>query len=528
MEKTYLIKNVKVYDGLGGNSYKADVLVRDGKIGQIGREIGNLSAAVEVMEGEGLCLAPGFVDVHTHSDCQAPLDPAREGKLLQGVTTEIGGQCGSALAPYSSRMPEEARNYLHSAMVNHQWHETFAEELSAADKLPLGCHQKYFAGHRPLRISVMGIEGRAATAREIDRMCGLAEEAMQAGALGISTGLVYTPGTYAETEEIVALAKVAARYGGIYTSHIRNESDHVEEAIAEALNIGRLADIPVNISHIKNMYPANWDKTDRILQLLEQAEADGVDVTCDAYPYEACSAGILSTTPPSYRAKGLDWLVEHFTGEENRKILREIVLGGKEHYENPIRGIGPENELIVRSPKTPEAEGLRISEYAALKGMDGFNAWCDIVAKNRGNVTDVRFAMKEENICRLYRYPRCMVGSDGLYYGDGGLTHPRFFGTMTRYLGRYVRDRKILPFAEGIRRMTSMPAERYGLKGKGVIREGYDADLVLFNENTIIDRADYLNPFLPNEGIKAVFVDGGLAVLDNIYTGLANGKMLRR
>ena len=527
---SYIIKNAKIYDGLGGKPYQADVVVKDGKIAKIGTDTDYITTIGDVIDGTGLCLAPGFIDAHTHSDCQVFDDPSRAGRLLQGMTAEVGGNCGSSRAPFLKTMPRDAQKFLFTSnrYRNNDFFETFSEELEAIDQLKLGAHQKYFVGHRLLRTSVMGIEGRAATKEEIDRMCGLLEEAMQAGAMGFSTGLVYSPGPHAEPEEIIALAKTAAKYGGMYSSHIRNESDTVEEAIAEVLNVGRQAGIPVQISHIKNMYPANWDKTEKVIKLIDDALAEGVDVTMDAYPYEACSAGILSTVPISYRAKGIDWLVEHMQGKENIEILRDIVMNGKEHYENPMKGIGPSKLLIVSAPETPEAEGKFISEYAEMKGMDGFEGWCDIIAKNGGNVTDVRFAMKEENIARYYQHPKCMVGSDGLYDGGTGLTHPRFFGTMTRYLGHFVRDMKILPFEEGIRRITSMPAQRFGFANKGIIKEGYDADLVLFDENTIIDHADYLHPFAPNEGIKAVFVGGGIAVIDNVYTGLTNGKMFRR
>lgn len=312
----------------------------------------------------------------------------------------------------------------------------------------------------------------------------------------------------------------------MYTSHIRNESDLVVEAVKEAIDIARKAEIPLNISHIKNMYPANWGKTEEMLEVINRAIDEGMDITMDAYPYTACSAGILSTVPPSLRAMGIDGICEALTGKGNRERVKELVLGGKEAYENPMRGVGASNLLIVSAKKTPEAEGKRISEYAELMGIDDFDAWCDIIVMNRGSVTDVRFAMTEENISKFYRHPRCMVGSDGLYHGGTGLVHPRFFGTMPRYLGRFVRDMKILPFQEGIRRITSMPCARYGLENKGLVKEGYDADLVLFDENTLIDRADYLNPYLENEGIKAVFVEGGLAVLDGVYTGLTNGRLL--
>lgn len=523
----YLIRNVKIYDGTGSEPYVADVLTDGEKIARIETGL----TALNVIDGTGLCLSPGFIDAHTHSDSQLFVDPDRAGKLLMGVTAEVNGQCGWSRAPLLSDAPETAKEFIYTVYGKPDrmaYFETFGEQMEGMSAMKLGAHQKCFVGHHMLRASVVGMENRKATPAELDRMCGLMEEAMQSGALGFSTGLVYAPGIFSDTEELTALARVAARYGGIYSTHMRDESFRLEEAVDEAITVARAAGVPLNISHLKAQYPENWYKTEKILETIDRANADGCDITFDVYPYEACSATILSTLPPSYNTHGTAWTTEHLIGKENIETLRKALLEPTEVFENPFRSAGPENLLIVVAAKTPEAEGKTIAEYAGLRGIDTVEAYAEIIAKNECRVSDVRFSMSTDCIAKNYQHPCCMVGTDGLYTSRVKLSHPRHFGTFPRYLGRFVRDMGILPFAEGIRRVTAMPAERYGFVNKGYIREGYDADMVLFDENTLIDRADYLTPLAPNEGIKAVFVMGGIAVKDNLYTNLRNGKIYRR
>ena len=528
MPYQYVIKNVKIYDGTGGKPYVSDVLIKGEKIEKIGKEL----KALEEIDGTGLCLSSGFIDAHTHSDTQLFVDPDRAHKLKMGVTSEIGGQCGWSRAPFAPDMKPEARNYLETVNGKREFvpqYETFEDYADYMEnKIKLGAHQKVFTGHCMIRASVVGMDNRPMTEAELDRACALLEECMKQGSLGLSSGLVYAPSCYGTTEELAALCKVAAKYGGIYTTHMRNEADFVEEAVAEAINIARLSGIKLNISHLKTLYPHNFYKTEKILDMIDSAIAEGMDITFDVYPYEASSATMMSTLPPSYLSEGVDRMVERVTGKENIEILRKNLYEPTEKFSNPMKNIGPEKMLITRAVTTPEAVGKTIAEYAEMLGIDGVEAYAKLLADNRGAVSDVRFNMSDEMIAKLYKHPKCMVGTDGLFTSEKKLSHPRHFGSYPRYLGRFVREMKILPMEEGIRRITSMPAERYGLKTKGYVREGYDADLVLFDENTIIDHADYLDPFAANEGIKAVFVMGGIAVHDNVYTNLRNGKFYKK
>ncbi|MBE6970461.1 MAG: aminoacylase, partial [Ruminococcaceae bacterium] len=345
-----LIKNAEVFDGTGAESRVVNVGVADGKISYISEAEAD---AVVVIDGSGLSLAPGFIDVHTHSDTQLFLDPSRWCKLKQGVTTEVGGQCGWSPAPYSASAPADFRGYISTIGVQPDL-ETFADAMNHLDTLKVGTHQATFVGHHYLRGSVAGMENRPVSAKELDRMCALAEEAMQSGAMGFSTGLVYAPGVYATTDELAAIAKVVGRYGGKYTTHMRDEGDHLIESVQEAIRVGAEGGIPVNISHLKALFPQNFHKIDTVLEMIDKENAKGAQITFDVYPYAASSATLLSTLPPSYLSHGMDWLIEHLEGEENIEALREAIYHPTESWENPVAKIGVQNHLISRALGTPE------------------------------------------------------------------------------------------------------------------------------------------------------------------------------
>jgi len=523
-----VIRNATIYDGTGGPVYEADLAVKDGIISKIGSI--DEGGKVEI-DGKGLALAPGFIDTHTHSDYQSFFDPSRLCKLMQGVTFEVAGQCGWSRGPVDLNINKAAHQYF--STVNNggnpiTLYGTYQELLDNIAALKPGAHQYTFVGHHMLRGSVIGMEDRPATAEELERMKELLDGAMKQGAPGFSTGLVYAPGVYSDTEEIIELAKVAAKYNGIYTTHMRDEGDSIIEAVEEALRVAREAKIRVNIAHLKVMFKKNLAKLDKVLEMIEQANAEGCDVFFDAYPYEASAATILSTLPPSYLSKDIDWLVDELSSPEGIARLEKNIMEPTEEWENPLLNAGFDKDLIVSAKDTPDAVGKTIREYAEEKGMTDVEAYAYIIAKNKGNVSDVRFTMAEESLEKIYKHPLCTLGTDGLFRGGKGITHPRGFGSFPRYLGKFIRDRKILSYEEGIRRITGLPADRYDLKGKGYIKEGYDADLVLFDWEHIIDHATYQQPFLPNEGIKMVFVSGQAAVVNNVSTGVFNGKIYKK
>jgi len=525
LEFDVVFRNVEVFDGTGADSFVTDVALKDGKIVRIGTV--EEEGVVEI-PGEGLSLAPGFVDVHTHSDSQLFADPSRMCKLKQGVTFEIGGQCGWSRGPAAPEMPKAGYDYYKT--VNNggrplTLYPTYTEMLNALQTKPLGAHQMCFVGHHLLRASTVGMEDREPTEAEMERMKELLESAMQEGAPGFSTGLVYAPGCYSRTPEVRELAKVCAKYGGIYTTHMRDEADNLLDSVRETVQIARDTGVTVNISHMKVMYKKNLPQLEQAVKLIEQANAEGCNIFFDVYPYEACSATILSTLPPSYLSRDMDWLIGELSTPEGIARLDKAIQEPTEKWENPLLNAGYDKDLIAVSRMTPDAQGKTIHEYALEKGMTDVEAYAYLIVQNKGAVTDIRFTMFNESLAYLYAHPLSMLGTDGLYSGGKRISHPRAFASFPRYLGRLVREQKVLPFAEAIRRITGMPADRYHLVGKGYIREGYDADLVLFNKETIRDQATYADPFLPNIGIEMVFVGGQATVVGNRPTGVLNGKV---
>ena len=516
-----LIRGAMVYDGSGALPEKRDVGILNGKL-----VLNGLSGAgaKEITDAEGLALSPGFIDSHSHSDLRFARDPLLGCKLRQGITTEITGCCGSCAFPTLSGSPEEKIQKTY----NNTFFRDFETMYSYGKTAPLGTNLYATAGHGRLRSQVIGPANRPAAPGELETMKQLLRQAMEQGAMGLSTGFAYTPGMFAPEDEIVQLLKIVSEYGGIYTTHIRSESDYVEESVDEAIRQAEAAGVALQISHLKAMYPKNWHKMDSLLERISRARERGMDIAFDVYPYSACSTYTASCLPPSVQAMGYDAYSSFLRTKEGIGITKEKILHPTEVFENPLLALGGEKILITKAPETPEAIGKTIREYGELYGLDDIEACIDLILRNKAAVFDVRFAMSEENLTEAIRHPLCLVGTDGLYYGYESSSHPRAFGTFPRYLGRYVRDEALLSPEEGIHRITGAAAERFGLQNKGFIREGFDADLVLFDPQTILDGSTYANPLTPNRGIETVYVAGKAAVRKNELTGAANGKICRR
>lgn len=519
-----IINNAHIYDGTGGASYMGSVAVKDGKIVAVSRQ--PLEGAREVIDAQGLALSPGFIDAHSHADYAVFTDPHRLHVLRMGVTTEIAGQCGVSNSPVLEAMPEDARK--HFATKIGPLYPTFNDQLKAVESMELGTNQTYFCGHGPVRGSIMGLQNRHASDEEIGLMQELVEQAVEQGTLGFSTGLSYVPGIYSNTRELVELAKAAARKGGIYTTHSRSESMGLFDSVQECITIAEEARIPVNISHFKCVGKPFWERCEEALAMIDSANSRGLDITLDCYPYIAASTTILSAIPPRFLTgggAGLAKLMEDPAIVE--QIRREIYEINDPSWDNSMYYVGLENFLIVRAAATPEFIGKTYTQAAQELGMKPFDAMVYLVKKNKGNVYECRFSMCEENVETILKHPKCMVGSDGIFMKGDVSCHPRAMGTFPRYLGYYIRQRKILSREEGIHRVTGMTAQRYGLRGKGFIREGMDADLVLFDYDRIIDHADFMDPFKPNEGIHAVYMAGTKVLQDNEPTGAWLGRYLK-
>lgn len=534
MKADLLIKHVTIYDGSGAPPFQGGVLISGGKIQKILRcdSPGVFDCdALEVIDGNGLDLAPGFIDSHSHADEVMEVNSDRLQALKMGVTTEVAGQCGHTSSPYPADVDESFFR-----MASGSWQgkhfESFAQMLAHYEetKLPFGTNQAWFTGHGALRTSVMGFDNRKAAPQELERMRALLKQEMQGGALGFSTGLAYVPGIYSDAREIAGIAEELKAFGGIYTSHSRSESAGLFDAVTECIDVARLAKVPVNISHFKACYPDFWDRQEKALSMIDDANREGLDVTIDAYPYTAVSTTTLSAMPSKFLTKGAESFAEMLDRKEIREAVRkEIYEIDDPSWDNALKHAGADRFLIVGASETPEIEGLSYTELAGKLGFaDPFDAVVWALQKNRGNITDVRFIMTEENVEKVLRHPLCTVGSDGIWKkGRDRTCHPRAFGTFPRYLGHYVRERGILSAQEGIRRITGLPAKRYGLKGKGLIREGFDADLVLFDYERIADGGDYRNPFRPNTGIERVLMNGRTVLTGQQESGIYQGKFLR-
>lgn len=518
-----LFKNALIYDGSGAPAYIGNVAVSGDKIVYVGSEVPG--SAAKIIDADGLCLAPGFIDVHSHSDQSIFEAPQRLHVLRMGATTELAGQCGYSCSPFAPDVEQSVKEFIKNGTS--PCFSSMKEELEALASLKPGTNQRYFTGHGLLRCNAMGLTARNATEEEIAAMERDLAKAMDEGAAGVSTGLSYVPGIYCSSEELIHMGRTAGEKGGLYVTHSRSESMGLFDCVRECIRIAREGRVPVNISHFKCVGKPFWERCEEALSMIDEAVASGLDITLDAYPYIAASTTTLSAIPPRFLDKGAVAFAESLNDPAVvEAIRREIYEINDPSWDNSMYYVGLENFMIVRAKETPWVVGKTYAQAAAELGMEPFDGLVHLLKANHGNICECRFSMCEENVEMILRNPRCMVGSDGIYMPGDLSAHPRAFGTFPRYIGRYIREKQILTREEGIHRITGMPARRYGLNGKGFLRAGYDADLVLFDFEKIIDRADFLDPFRLNEGIHQVYVAGELAVEDNESTGVRNGRYL--
>lgn len=497
-----LIRNGKIIDGTGNSWYYGDVGIREGKIIWIGKAEGRM--AKRVIDANGLIVAPGFIDVHAHIEGGESTTPTADNFIYDGVTSVVTGNCGGSNA-------------------------NIAEYFSRLDSIKTSINVATLIGHNTVRRTVMGDVQRDPTPEEQERMQKLIEKAMQEGAVGMSTGLIYVPGTYSKTAEVVGLAKVAARHQGVYASHIRDEGDQVTDAINEAINIGREAKIPVEISHFKVTYKPNWGRSVETISLVENARAEGLDVTMDQYPYVASSTTLDTTMPTWVFAGGRDSMKMRINDPATRlKIKKEMVENLKA---KKLKNYS--YAQVARYAPDTTYNGKNISEINKLRGrkataMDEAETILDMVgAINRTQM--VYFSMDEGDLMRILQYPFNMIASDaGIAKYGAGMPHPRAYGTNARVLGRYVRELKTIRLEEAIRKMTSLPAQKFNLRDRGLIREGMAADIVVFDEKQVGDAATYSGPHAYSKGFSYVLVNGEVVVEEGKHTGARSGQVLRR
>lgn len=529
---TVLIKNAKVVDGAGNPWFYGDIALSGDRVAAVGSLGG--AAAETVIDAGSLVACPGFIDIHTHSDGPLLVEGAGHSHVRQGVTTNVIGNCGTSLAPVTERAIEYLKPQRAADDPDLEWDwRTMAEYLARLERQGVGINVVPLVGHGSVRGSVMGFDDRPPTGTELSEMKAMVAGAMRDGAFGLSSGLIYVPGSYATTDEVAGLAEVAAQSGGIYATHIRGENDTLLEAVAEAIEVGRRARIPVQIAHFKAMGRHMWGKSVDSLSMVEKARVSGVEVTCDQYPYNASATGLGAYLPAWVHAGGAGAMKERLRDPAARARVKHDILNGVDGWVSLHKGVGWDNTVITRCVGLEELEGLTVGEIARQRGRDGFDTAFDILLETGGRVGVVYFTIGDEDIERIMRHPAVMIGSDSsAIAAEGPLSrgkpHPRAFGTFVRVLGHYVREKPTIGLEEAVRKMTSMPAQKLGLYDRGLLRPGMKADVVILDPETVADRATYTNPCRYPVGVVHVFVNGKHTVRDGEHLGTMGGAVLRK
>ncbi|PWR10828.1 N-acyl-D-amino-acid deacylase [Micromonospora acroterricola] len=526
MELDLLVTGGEIIDGSGSPARSADVGVRDGRLLLL--PPGSRSAAATVVDAGGLVVTPGFIDVHTHSDLLAGDDEQREAlrlaPLRQGVTTEICGNCGISPFPVPTGRAEAVRDLVAATFGPPAATYASFAEFATAQGAARRNHLAALVGHGTLRAAVLGFAQRRATADELRRMCRLLDDSLTAGAAGLSTGLIYSPGVNAGTDEVIALARVAAAHGKPYVTHLRDEMSQVESALEEAIEIATAAGAALQVSHHKTAGRRSWGATVRTLARLERARAEGLDVLCDVYPYTAGSTALHALLPPWVIADGVPAMLTAVREAAVRDRIRADLASGLPGWENTVGNGGWDLIRVASAPTSPDVEGRTIADLAAARGVDPVDRVSDLLAAEAGNVTILSHSMREDDVRRVLASPLAMVCSDGV--PKPGRPHPRWAGSFARVLGHYVRDVGLLSLTEAVHKMTGMPARRFGLAGRGLLADGHAADLVVLDPAQAADGATYDNPLTPPRGVHHVVVDGRVVVDGDRATDARPGRVL--
>ncbi|HSE40406.1 MAG TPA: D-aminoacylase [Acidobacteriota bacterium] len=517
-----------ILDGTGGPVWKGDLGIKGDTIAALG-EI-SPTYGKNALDISGWYVSPGFIDIHSHSDGSILGYPEADSRVRQGITTEITGNCGSSAAPIEGQSIEAARKeYMDEYGVNVNWSDV-ASFFDQMEKQKMSLNQALLLGQGTLRTNIAGEADRTLTADEMKKVLRMVEEGMDSGAVGLSTGLEYVPGTFTPTEEIIEMNRIVARYGGFYASHIRNEVTYVLEAVDEAINIGRQTGSRAQVSHLKVCGRSNWHKQAATLDLIESARKEGVEVLADAYPYTAYSTGLTLVMYSWAREGGSDAIVKRLQDPETKKRIRAEVL--KYVAEEP----GGFDLIVissVSSDKNRNCVGKNIAQISEMWKMEPVDACLRLIEEEKAAVSYIGHAMSPENVELVLSHPLVMVSSDGYSIAAKGKAlqqklHPRSYGTYPRFLAHYIRERKIVDLSAGIRKMTSMPAEQSGLSDRGRIAKGKKADLVVFDPTKVQDTATFDSPHQYPTGIAHVFVNGVQVVKDGNHTGARPGKVLRK
>ncbi|NLL37477.1 MAG: D-aminoacylase [Fretibacterium sp.] len=528
-----ILRNGRICDGTGNPSFHGDIGISGDRIEAVGRL--DAAQAAEIVDISGLVVSPGFIDLHNHVDHGILAYPDADSYIMQGVTTSVVGNCGLSMAPVSAAYREDVRGYLKpfldkKAPYSWDW-SNLSEFFSCVTKSGITQNLAPLVGQGTLRIAVKGFDPTPATDDEMNAMKELLRAELENGAFGMSSGLVYPPGSYTGAEELRELARIVASYGALYSTHIRNEADRVIKSVDEAIALGEAGGVSVQVSHHKAAGRGNWGKVHATLRIMEEARARGVDVTCDVYPYIAGMTTITSLLPSRALEGGTAKMLARLKDPEVRKGLAEELHQGSIGEENWIKTLGWDNIVIAESGIAPQYAGMSLARIISERGgSDPFETFLDWFLEIRGEATMILSEMDEADVRTVIAHPLSAVISDSWVTAPsaGGRPHPRAYGTFPRLLGKYVREEKVLSLEEGVRKITSMPARKAGIRGRGLIAEGFFADLVVFDPETIRDKATFLDPHQYPEGIRHVLVNGQVVVTNNTLLGVRPGKILRK
>lgn len=519
-----LITGGSIFDGSGNPGIDGDVAIKRDMIVKIERHIDKRTAR-QVIDASGYAVTPGFIDPHSHTDFELLVNPKAESKIRQGITTEIGGNCGFSLFPPS----DVNRSYLKKKYdIAMDW-ENVTEFFDLLTRRGIALNYGSLIGHSDLRGNVMGSADRPPTPEELDKMKVLLEEHLEAGVFGLSSGLIYTPGCFAHMDELIELCRIVAIHNGVYSTHMRDEGDKILEAVEEAIGIAKESKVSLQISHLKMAYPRNWPKVHAILSRISEVERENIKILADRYPYVATSTLLSVFIPP--------WLKQGTT-EEYIDRLKDPSLRPQiyDYIQKQEERIGSWDSIRISSVLTEDNKqfiGKSILKTALELQKDPADLIIDLLIEEEDQVEMINFSLNEDNFRQIILHPLVVIGSDGWAlspYGSlaEGKPHPRSYGTFPRMLGRYVREEKIMTLGEAIQKMTSLTASKFGLKWRGWLREGFYADIVIFDPEKVIDRATWEEPHQYPEGIHYVIVNGQVVIDRGNHKGLLPGRVLKK
>lgn len=529
-----VIKGGNIVDGTGSAYFRKDIGISEGKI----KKVGIISTpAGKIVDAKGMVVSPGFIDPHGHSDRTILAFPNCESFIMQGITTAVVGNCGISLAPINPATLSLLQKSFSASLkdgFDYGWEwRTLGQYYQKVQKNSMAMNVAPLIGQGTVRIAVKGFDSAKTTRAEMNEMKKLVAEGMEEGMFGMSTGLVYVPGNYCPPQEIEELASVLTRYGGIYTSHMRDEESRLMQSVEETIRVGEVNNIPVEISHHKVKGKSNWGKVNATLREMENARKRGIEVNCDVYPYPASSTSIAAIMPTWILEGGIEKMVARLKDQKFREQAKKEMLQDVMSGTNYIKAAGWRGVLIADCPANRDYEGKSLEQILIARNAftgDAYEGFFDLVVEINGTASIIGFTLDEADVRTVISHPLSAICTDGTVTSpaSGGKPHPRNYGTFPRVLAKYVREEKLLSLEEAIRKMTSLPAGKFGIQDRGILREGFRADVVIFDPLIIKDKATFDEPHQYPEGIRYVIVNGQIVVNDGRMTGARPGKVLKR